>query len=457
MLKSRHTFVFLLVFTLLLAACSKGNTDKTPPPEGEPPEVASRFVALLQAGDYDTAVSYFDSTMKNQLPAKQLQTAWESLLQQAGNFRQEVAKKSEETGGYEIIIVTAQFEQAYIDIRITFDSDNRIAGLFFAPSDYSAAEDDGRTDYTPPAYGQPADFTEEEITVGKGEWALPGTLTVPSGDGPFPAVILVHGSGPNDRDETIGPNKPFKDIAWGLANQGIAVLRYEKRTLAHRQKMASLPSLTVNEEVIDDVLAAFELLQEREIIDPEKIFVAGHSLGGTLAPRIAAANDKIAGLLILAGTARPLEDLILEQTRYLAEADGNITADEEEQIELIEQQVNNIKDPGLSAATPATELLGIPASYWLDLRAYNPVETAKKLKVPMLFLQGERDYQVTMEDFSLWQEALGGLPHATFKSYPALNHLFIAGTGMSLPAEYETPGNVSDAVINDLVDWIKGH
>ena len=136
-------------------------------------------------------------------------------------------------------------------------------------------------EYRPPDYVARASFSEQQVTVGAdSEWALPATLTLPAGKGPFPAVVLVHGSGPNDRDETQGPNKPFQDLAWGLGSQGIAVLRYDKRTLVYRGKLGALPNITVKEETVDDALAAVALLRQTPGIDPKRIFVLGHSLGG---------------------------------------------------------------------------------------------------------------------------------------------------------------------------------
>lgn len=390
--------------------------------------------------------------MKKELPASKLAEVWKTLEEQAGAFQSITETRTEEMGQAEIVIVTVRFEQNLLDIRMTFNQDKRIIGLYFVPAQNQTSA------YKTPHYAQPAKLEETEVTVGE-DWALPGTLTMPQGNGPFPAVVLVHGSGPNDRDETIGITgavKPFKDLAWGLASQGIAVLRYDKRTKVHAEKLASLSNFTVQEETVDDALAAVELLRQQKKIDQEKIYVLGHSLGGMLAPRIgAAAEDNIAGLVILAGPTRPLEELILEQTKYLADADGSTTEQEAASIRQLEAHIANIQDPNLSPSTPPSELFSTPASYWLDLRSYKPAEAAKNLNLPMLILQGERDYQVTMTDFVKWQQTIGGKSGVQLKSYPGLNHLFIKGDQPSLPAEYEEPGNVEEEVITDIAAWLQ--
>jgi dienelactone hydrolase len=280
-------------------------------------------------------------------------------------------------------------------------------------------------------------------------------LTIPVGAGPFPAVVLVHGSGPNDRDETIGANKPFKDLAWGLASRGVAVLRYEKRTKQYGAKMVSIPKLTAKEELIDDALAAVELLRKTEGIDAKRIFVLGHSLGGMFVPRIGRLDPNIAGLIALAGTTRPLEDVIPEQLAYLFSLDGTVSPEEQKQIDEAKEQAAKVKT--LKPEDAGSTAFGVPASYWLDLRGYDPAESAKALQQPLLILQGERDYQVTMEDFKRWNAAVAGKKNVTLKSYPGLNHLFIAGTKPSTPLEYDQPAHVDEHVIDDIASWIKKH
>ncbi len=173
-----------------------------------------------------------------------------------------------------------------------------------------------------------------------------------------------------------------------------------------------------------------------------------------LAPRIAEQSDNLAGLIILAGAARPLEDLLVEQIGYLVNLDGTVTPQEDEQMTELQALVAQIKDPDLSVETAPGYLMGAPASYWLDLREYDPAQTAANVDVPMLILQGDRDYQVTQQDFLQWKQALDGKANVLFKEYPTLNHLFIPGTGQSTPAEYELAGHVSRDVVEDIEGFI---
>jgi uncharacterized protein len=416
---------------------------------------AQDFVDLLAKGDYAAAEEQMDDTMKTALPVSKMDELWSSLQKQAGAFQKQAGYHIDQIQGYDIVFVTCQFEQTLVDVKVVLDASGKVAGLFFLPALPSGTESPA---YEPPAYVKSDSFQEQDVTVGSGEWALPGTLTLPNGAGPFPAVVLVHGSGPNDRDETIGPNKPFRDIAGGLASQGIAVLRYEKRTKQYGAQMAAdQATLTVKEETIDDAVAAVALLRQTAGIDPQRIFVLGHSLGGMLLPRIAQADTHIAGLISMAGATRPLEDLIQDQSTYLANLDGTVTADEQSALDQLAEMVKRVKDPQLNASVPASDLpLGIPPSYWLDLRGYSPAEVAKTLAQPMLILQGGRDYQVTTADFDLWKTALSPRANVQFKFYADLNHLFITGSGPGTPDEYAAAGHVSEQVIDDIANWIKG-
>ena len=413
-------------------------------------KAARGFVDILAKEDFNGATADFDSTMKAAMPPDKLSDAWKSLIGEVGPFKKQGEAHIQKVRQYDVVAITCEFEKSPLDIQVTFDSQKRIAGLFFTPSKPKA-------DYKEPDYSNPKAFREMHRQIGTDEWALPGTLTLPTGPGPFPAVVLVHGSGPNDRDETMGPNKPFRDIAEGLASQGIAALRYDKRTMVYGQKLMDIKdSLTTKEETVDDAVRAVELLRGTVGIDSTKVFILGHSLGGMLAPRIAAQDPKIAGLIIMAGTTRPLEDVILDQFNYIFSLEGAMNDQQKAQIEKIKEQVADVKNPTLSPAAESSKLpLGMPAKYWLDLRGYDPAAVAAKLQAPMLILQGERDYQATTADFDGWKKALSSHKKVEFKLYPKLNHLFIEGEGKSTPSEYENAGNVSVNVINDIANWIK--
>ena len=421
------------------------------PPQPPPDLVAhaQAILALIVAQEFAKVEEQFTGEMKTALPPGRLEASWTALMNQVGPYKScgsDVRVRS--IADKRMVITPCEFARAAIDVQFAFDSAGRISGLALRPAARPPIA------HTVPPYANPSSYVERETTIGSGEWALPATLTLPSGAAASAAVILVHGSGPGDRDETIGANKPFKDLATGLATRGIAVLRYEKRTRMYAAKTAALTDFTVKEEVIDDVLEAIKAVRAQPGIDSGRVFVLGHSLGGMVAPRIAAADPTIAGLIVLAGPARPLEDAIVAQTRYLVAIDGTISAEEQQAIDRAAGLAESVRALTAEDAKNGRMISGAPASYWLDLRGYDAPSAAARIKTPMLILQGERDYQVTMEEFARWKAALASRRNVTFRSYATLNHLFIAGTGPGLPAEYQVPGHVSEEVIRDIAQWV---
>jgi len=439
-----------LVSTLLiLTSLSLSSPQKSPLPMNDLISMAKNFVKALEKGDYEEAVKNFDETMQKAAPPEKMKQVWETVLSQVGELKQQKRIRTESLPKYDVVYITCEFEKWTLDVKVVFNKKKQIAGQFFTqpPSPYE-----------PPCYADPHSFTEKEIAFGVKGWKLPGTLSIPKGEGPFPAVVLVHGSGPNDRDESVGASKPFKDLAWGLASKKIAVLRYDKRTKVHGQKMVSQKdlSLTVYEETIEDAVHAARLLRRSKNINPKKIFILGHSLGGTLVPRIAPLDSDTAGFVIMAGATRPLEDLSIEQIRYIFMLDGKLSEEEREKLETVEQEVQKIK--GLKQTDikkKDVKILGAYPEYWLNLKGYDPAETAKTIDRPLLILQGGRDYQVTKKDFENWKKSLGSKKNVILKMYPSLNHLFIPGKGPSAPSDYQKPGHVDKTVIQDIAQWIQ--
>jgi hypothetical protein len=280
--------------------------------------------------------------------------------------------------------------------------------------------------------------------VGSDEWKLPGTLTYPAGKTGSPTVVLVPDSGPSDRDATQFAIKVFRDLAEGLSSRGLAVLRYEKRMRQYATKMSST-SYTIDDDTVHDAVEAVALARAQPEVDPKRVYVLGFGVGGFIAPRIAGDDGKLAGLILLGAPEHSLEDLILETAISLG-----VTGT---QLEMIKHQVAEVKKlEGGDADLPPR--LGLPVAYWLDLKGYDAAADARKAGMPMLILQGGRDFQVGAAEFEAWKTAMAKSRNVTAKSYPSLNHLFVAGEGKSNEQEYRKPGHVSAEVIDDIAKFV---
>jgi hypothetical protein len=417
--------------------------------QADPQAHARQVLDQIVAGKFDAVEAQYDSAMKSALPAEKLSDFWQQLNSQVGSFKKVTDVSEKAVQNYEVVTLVCDFQQATLDTIISFTSDGHVGGIRFVPHKPKA-------EWTAPPYAKPDSFHEQPITLTSGHWELPGTLTVPVGDGPFPAVVLVHGSGPQDQDETIGPNETFKDLAWGLASKGIAVFRYTKRTKKYGAKSSDDPNgLTVNDEVISDARAAVDLLSKQPKINSKRIFVLGHSWGGYLAPRIATGDSQIAGIIILAGSARPLEKMIVEQLQYFATLPGASSEQVQKQLAAAEESEKQIENPNLKSGDTVDILSAkAPGAYFLDLRGYDPPAVAAKLTIPILVMQAGRDYQVRDADYDAWKKGLSAKSSVEFKRYDDLNHLFETGTGMATPSEYDNPGHVAEPVIADIAAWI---
>jgi dienelactone hydrolase len=401
---------------------------------------AHRMVTAAARGDDAGVVADFDDRMKAALPPERVGALWNQLLAGAGPFEGFEGTRFESKGDYRIAFVSLRCARAHMDLKVVFDGAGRVAGLFLKPA---------RAAWSPPPYSRADALAEQDVVVGDAP-ALPGTLTLPKGAGPFPAVILVHGSGPQDRDESIGGVRVFKDLAWGLASRGVASLRYDKRTL-----VAPAGVVTEKEEVVDGAREALALLRRTPEVDGRRLFVVGHSQGGALAPRIAAADGHLAGVVVLAGPTRAFGAIVVDQMTYLSMLDpGNSAL--AAQIEDARRFEKTIEDPTLR---PDQEIASpwagrMKGAYFLEQRAYDPGRTARALACPILLLQGKRDYQVDGRDLDGWRRALAGRAGVTVTEYPALNHLFVSGVGKPGPAEYAETGHVFPSVVEDIAAFV---
>jgi dienelactone hydrolase len=434
---------------------------RPPPMSTDPAGAALAVVDMARNGQFAELCERFAPPLRDMVSAGSLRAAWEAEVAPYGPVT-EVRTPLTEAGGPGLTTarVPVTFERGELTIAIDLAGEQHwITGIQFLPA--GAAEP--TAPWEPPPYADPAAFTETDVTLGDPPLAVTGILSVPRGttgqEKHLPAVLLLSGSGPHDPDETIGRNKPLKDLAWGLATAGIAVLRFEKVTHAHPVEVVADPGFTLTDEYVPQALAGLRLLREQPAIDPARLYLAGHSLGGSVAPRVAAAaaaGPAVAGMILLAGGAQPLHWSAVRQFRYLATVNPGGLATLQPAIDAITAQARAVDDPGLSAATPRETLpFGVPAPYWLDLRGYDPPAAAAALGKPMLIVQGGRDYQATVDDdLSRWQAALGSRPDVTIRVYDADNHLFFPGSGPSSPEEYEPAQHMDPEVIAGIASWL---
>ena len=304
----------------------------------------------------------------------------------------------------------------------------------------------------------------ENIVVGKDtKYPLKGILTLPDNiTEPVPAVVLVHGSGSSNMDEKVGKITPFKDLAEGLAKQGIACVRYNKRSFSYGFKMVMDKKniVTVKEETIDDAIMAANLLKNDSRVDTSKVFIIGHSMGGMLAPRIDAEGGNFRGLIMMAGSPLPMEKIMLIQLEeQMAEMTGltkKIISKQLDKFTVLFEGLYELTDEAAKATKIGN---GVTLYYFKEMGQPSVEDYLNKTDKPMLIMQGEKDFQVRADrDYAAYQKILVGRSNVTFKLYPGLNHAFVPATYEDISMakkEYSIEKHIGDDVISDIANWIK--
>ncbi|QDQ05555.1 alpha/beta hydrolase family protein [Bacillus sp. BD59S] len=445
----------ILSFTLLfslgissfpLTTAIHANTREEPSVEKKRVSLTERtslFFEYLQQDKYAEALQLTSAAFQSKFTANTLQNWW---TQSGGIGIKSMGPPviKERNLVHQTVEMPAVIEGTTIPLLLKFTPGGKVDEIGERPPKES---------YTipHPSYDQPDSYQEREIVIGNSTYPLPATLTVPKhkpGE-KLPVVVLVHGAGIHDRDSTYMGTKILRDLAVGLSSNGIAVLRYEKRTLEHALKMSAEP-VTLDRDTTDDAIYAAKSAAQQEGIDPNNIFILGHSLGAGTMPRILskAPSSLVRGSILLAPPARALTDIAIDQNQYLRAP--------KEVMDELKRQVAFIQDPTFNPDhPPAGYNFGSP-HFMYDVSRWRPVEEAKSRKEPLLILQGTRDYQVTVKnEYTKWQEGLSNRKNVQFNEYPKLNHFFTEGDGaLSLPSEYEIPANVPEYVIQDIIKWV---
>lgn len=408
--------------------------------------MATWFIENITKNKPEEAVKYFSKELQTKQSSANIQNWWQANTAPFGSVKkigEAVIHSSNQV--HTNVAIPISFEKGSGTLLVRFNKERKQDDMFFKPEQPPIS-------YPTPSYDNPKLYIEKEVSFGKEPYLLPGTLTLPTQKRyeKTPVVVLVHGSGPSDRDSSLLGLKPLRDLSVGLASEGIAVLRYEKRSFEHNLKFAGESKINVNMETTDDAVSAVEMLSKRNDIDPNNIFILGHSLGGMMMPRILdqSSDLNVRGAITFAAPARTLTDILLHQYKYLGQP--------KEVIDFLSHQFDLLKDPGFNPEHPPADYVYGTPFYWHDLVNWNPVEVSKQQNTPLFVVQGERDYQVTAkEDFSVWKNELSNHNNVSFKTYPKLNHFFTEGEGdMSTPNDYLTPANIPSYVIDDVANWI---
>ena len=303
----------------------------------------------------------------------------------------------------------------------------------------------------------------EKIILGENtQYPLNGLLTLPSNAAnPVPAVVFVHGSGSSNMDEKVGKLTPFKDLAVGLANHGIASVRYDKRSFTHGRKMVRNKNtvITVKEETIDDAILAAELLRKDPRIDPNRIFILGHSMGAMLAPRIDAEGGNFKGLILMAGSPRKLEDIMIEQLEeHVQSGKGFMRWIAKKQLSKIVPMFDGLYQRSNDETKKIKIGNGVTLYYFKEMGEHDSSGYLASLEKPILIMQGKNDAQVKVEkDFSAYQMLLKNKTNVTFRLYENLNHAFVPSVYRDISKimkEYNIEQHIGEEVISDIANWI---
>lgn len=437
----KFVVIILLILALIVGCSNEATEPDLEKYEGSMEEIAQHFVKDFSEKKVDSLIERYNFTP--QVEAVVNRMLFVEVYVQIENVNDEFveigAKRNSTISGNQVVSYELLYTEGAIELNIVFDNENRIAGF-----NYNQIKE--KVEYS-------KDIISEEVSFGLSEFLIEGTVVYPKEEGVFKAVVLIPGSGPTDRDSTLYGNAPLKDIAMGLAEKGIASLRFDKRTYLHAPRI-DVETFTPYEEYIEDVIAAFNLMKDNSRIDENEIYLLGHSQGGNLIPAFAQEVDA-AGYVIIAGNVTPLHELVVYQTEYIANLDSRVTKEEEEAIETYKKIRDNVRNLNPDSNMTSDDLMGISKDYWMYIKNYDPIELGKKIDKKMLIVAGSRDYQVPLSELELWREGLSAKENISFKVYEGMNHLLYMGEGPSSPQEYMTPGNADSELIEDIADWIK--
>ncbi|MFC7226015.1 alpha/beta fold hydrolase [Salinirubellus salinus] len=388
---------------------------------------------LYAVGAFEDARRYYADRFDADLDTEELRGGWDAWTATAGRFEGVAGTVHRTQEGFDVVKVVGAFQTGLVAIDFVFGGNADVVGLFHSNPNTG--------EYAPPGYAASEAVVESGVALSEASCGLPAVLTTPSdsGSGTVPGVVLVGDDGPRDRNGAVGPNRPLQDLAWGLADRGVASLRYDSRALSCD---SLAPEATTLDALVEDATVAVERLRSLDGVGP--VAVLGHGLGGWIAPRVAAAAT-VDGVAVLAAPGRPLTTTRPEAAQRVAEVDGTVEDTEQRWVDHVTSEADRVGD--LAADETA---LGATGAFWASVADYDPVAETSGLSVPTHLLFGGRDFEVPEADRQRWTEA------GAVQVVDAANHLLQTGEGPATPGEYAIPNTVAEAVVTDVAEFVTG-
>lgn len=432
-MRLRYTLIIVLFFGYQTARSQVKSAE----------EITRQLVENLRAERYEEVYGSFSTDLRRKISADEINMMWSGFIESHDSLVgiNEITRSTKDT----LILTETQvdFVQKSYILQLSINKAGAICGIFFRNMNIP---------HTPPDYVNTLAFYELKIPVPVQGISSEGVFSVPKKEGKHPLVIIAGGSGPTDKDATSGPNKMYKDLAWALAAEGIAVYRFDKRTKNPANiDVKKVDQFTMHDEYVDDLVHIIETFSKNEHIDAKRIFIMGHSQGGFMLPYFAKTCKGIAGYIGLAANYHSLLELMPYQFEYLSDSTTRETY--EALAEKCRYMSRHLKDESYDKDSC---MPGLSMTYIKHMEANKPEVLIGKLKnKPVLLIQGERDYQVPPAELELWKAQLKNNRKFEWKVYPKLNHHLMEGEGKPSPAEYSKPANVPEYVPDAIATWIR--
>jgi len=436
----------ILLLVLILSTSLVSNTTEVVSIE-RPKELIKHF----QNGTVEEIYSQYDSNMAKILPPHRMAPIWSQLLANYGEFIGFGIQDTISKGENLIINTELDFKKAIMNFMVSINvKTDKVSGIYF--SEEKKKNTKSELPKPLPSYIDTNSFVESDIII-RDKFDLKGKLTLPKKKTNI-VFVLVHGSGPNDMDGTIGENKFLKNLAWGLSSYGFAVVRYEKLTLRYGRELYKLnPAMTQDDEYNNSILGAIDFIKNDNNLKDNKIVLIGHSQGASAITSFST-NKDISGMILLAGSPRKLYDLYTEQLEYIFNLDGIIRPSERTIIQEHKDKIKYFKTYKEGKVEIDSLPMNLSIEYLKHLENYNPIKNLNKSEKPTLILSGSNDYQVTTKDFNIWVSELESKKNIKFNLIQNVNHIFGETEKLSVPADYQLYTPIAPNLFDEINKWI---